>query len=87
MEVVHKKKTLIGKIIKVSSKETVKVEVESKFPHPKYGKIVMRHRGYLVHDDARVGQIEVGDIVKIEESRPISKLKKWIVVEKITKNN
>lgn len=67
-------------VTKLSSKNTIKVEIESKYQHPKYGKIIKSHRQYLVHvnDDQ---EIKVGDKVIIGEIRPLSKNKYWEVVK------
>lgn len=78
------KKTIVAKVVKLSSAQTVKVEVEQKFPHPKYSKIVKRHVRYLVHLPSNITGIESGDNVLIEESKPVSKLKKWVVLKKIS---
>jgi len=79
----HKRKTLIGKVVKVSTANTIKVEIESKYPHPKYGKIIKHHNTYMVNDSGKIGEINIGDIVKITECPPVSKMKKWEVIEKM----
>lgn len=78
------KKTLVAKVVKLSSAQTVKVEVEQKFPHPKYSKIVKRHVRYLAHLPAEITGIESDDNVLIEESKPVSKLKKWVVIKNLS---
>lgn len=77
------KRSLQGIVTKFSNENTVKVEVESKFPHPLYGKIIKRHKQYLVHIEKKVKDLEIGDEVIIEESRPISKNKSWKLVKKV----
>jgi small subunit ribosomal protein S17 len=77
-------RTLEGKVIKLSSKDTIKVRVESKHRHPKYGKIIATHRNYLVHYTE--SDVAVGDVVIIGESRKISKNKSWIFVNKVEKH-
>lgn len=77
------KRSLVAKVIKLSSLNTVKVELEQKFPHPKYSKIVKRHLWYLVECPVEFKDIEIGDKVLIEECRPISKTKKWIITKKV----
>lgn len=79
-----KRKTITGTIIKMSGANTAKVKVESKYPHPRYSKIVKHHTNYVVHvsNDYKV---EVGDQVKFSECAPVSKLKKWEIVEVLNK--
>lgn len=69
----------VGKVIAQSTEKTIKVEIEGIVQHPRYKKYVKRHTRFLVHDPENV--CKVGDIVRIEEIRPISKLKRWIVRE------
>jgi len=72
--------TLIGKVISNKMQKTVTVEVTSKAPHPKYGKIVDRKSKYYAHAN---DCIDVGTKVKIRKTRPLSKMKSWKVVEVI----
>ena len=69
-----------GEVIKVSSAKTVIVRIERSFTHPKYGKRLTDHVNVMVHDDLGVA---VGDIVNIEETRPVSKSKKHKIKEKL----
>lgn len=69
------KKTLIGEVIKLSSTHTIKVRVETKKTHPKYGKVIKSHKNYLVHYTG--SDLKVGDAIKIVEDRPVSKSKSW----------
>jgi small subunit ribosomal protein S17 len=75
------RKTLEGKVKKLSSEKTISVEVETKFPHPKYKKIVKKSKKYLVHNDGSVGDIKVGSRVIIQECNPVSKRKSWTVIK------
>ncbi len=75
------KKTLIGQIISTKMEKTVTVKVEQKFRHPIYKKVITRHKKYKAHNDKF--DLEKGDWVKIEETRPISKDKHFKVIEKI----
>jgi len=59
--------------------KTVVVAVERKFPHPLYGKQVKKTKKFYAHDEEN--KCNEGDIVRIRESRPLSKLKRWVVVE------
>lgn len=78
------KKVLEGKVVKLSSTNTIAVRVESKFPHPKYGRIVKTHKKYLVHVENDT-KLEVGDEVLITETKPLSKRKSWLFVNKVEK--
>ena len=75
------KKKLKGKVVSDSMDKTVVVEVERSKQHPKYKKRYQVHRKYKAHDEKN--EIEEGDEVVIEETRPISKDKRWRVIEKI----
>jgi len=72
------KKTLKGTIKAVSGPRTVRVEVVRTFHHPRYRKRVERSKSYLAHFE---GEAEIGQPVVIEESRPVSKRKRWRVIE------
>ena len=72
------KRILSGKICKATNKKTVVVEVERTFKHPIYKKYIKRSKKYHAHDETDA--LKVGDKVMIEETRPISKLKTWKVV-------
>lgn len=76
------KRKLIGTVVKLSSEKTVKVRVERKYPHPKYGRIVKEHKNYLVHCELG-DEIQINNVVEIQETRPVSKMKSWEVVRKI----
>ena len=73
------KKKLKGIIKRISGKNTVAVEVVRVFHHPRYRKRILTSKVYLVH--VADGDAPVGKSVTIEESRPISKTKRWVVVE------
>ena len=72
------KRILTGIICKSTNKKTVVVEVERTFKHPIYKKYIKRSKKYHAHDETDA--LRVGDKVMIEETRPISKLKTWKVV-------
>ena len=74
-------RTLVGKVVSDARDKTVSVLVERSVKHPLYGKIVKRFKKYHAHDE--INQYKIGDILKIEECKPISKTKSWIV-ESIT---
>ena len=70
-------RTLMGKVVSDKMDKTVSVLVERRVKHPLYGKIVRRSKKYLVHDETN--QAKMGDIVEIQEGRPISKNKSWVL--------
>ena len=74
------KKVLEGKVVSDKSDKTVVVEVKRRFVHPFYGKVILRSKKYHAHDENN--KFKKGDSVKIIESKPISKLKTWEVMEK-----
>jgi len=77
------RKTRVGTIIKNSMDKTIVVAVESHQKHPLYKKILKRIKKYKVHDPDQSGKI--GDVVRISETRPLSKTKRWRLVEVIRK--
>ena len=74
------KKILKGKIINDKSNKTVIVLVKRKYSHPFYGKVITSSKKYHVHDEKN--KFKIGDIVQIIESKPLSKKKKWEVINK-----
>lgn len=75
------KRTLIGKVVSDKMDKTVSVLIERRVKHPLYGKIVRRSKKYLAHDENN--QAKIGDTVEIQESRPISKNKSWVLIKVI----
>ena len=71
------RRILQGTVISTANDKTVVVEVERRFRHPLYGKFVKQNKKYKAHDENN--EFNVGDIVAIEEHRPISKTKSWVV--------
>lgn len=71
--------TKVGTVIAKNSSKTVKVLVERLERHPLYKKTIKRKRVFMVHDEHE--KCKIGDVVKIVETRPISKLKRWRVAE------
>ena len=74
------KKILKGKIINDKSNKTVIVLVKRKYSHPFYGKVITSSKKYHAHDEKN--KFKIGDIVQIIESKPLSKKKKWEVINK-----
>tara|TARA_B100000945_G_scaffold317046_1_gene319130 strand:- start:713 stop:943 length:231 start_codon:yes stop_codon:yes gene_type:complete len=74
------KRILQGYVVSSKSDKTIVVEVKRKFRHPFYGKVISRSKKYHAHDENN--KFKEGDVVKIIETKPISKLKTWQVIEK-----
>ena len=75
------KRVLTGQIVSDKTDKTVVVKVERRVKHPLYGKIIKRSKKYHAHDEAN--EFKAGETVRIEETRPISKLKTWKVIERV----
>ena len=75
----HRRKELIGRVVSDKMDKTVVVAVERRVPHPLYKRPVRKTKRYKVHDAENV--CHEGDQVRIEETRPLSKDKRWRVVE------
>ena len=75
-------RTKVGKVVSNKMQKTIVVAVERTVKHPKYGKIMKRRTKLHAHDENQVCQI--GNTVKIRESRPLSKTKSWVLVEVIS---
>lgn len=75
------KRILSGIVTSDKTDKTVTVLVERKVKHPLYGKIIRRSKKYHAHDEANA--FTIGDIVRIEETRPISKTKTWAVKDRV----
>jgi small subunit ribosomal protein S17 len=74
-----RKTTKVGTVIGAKMAKTVTVQVERQFRHPLYKKIVRTRQTFMAHDEQ--GKCKVGDVVRIIETRPISRHKRWRVVE------
>ncbi len=75
-------KTMIGTVVSDKMQKTIVVMIERTVKHPKYGKILRRRSKLHAHDENQV--CKIGNVVKIQESRPLSKLKNWVLVEVIS---
>jgi small subunit ribosomal protein S17 len=73
------KRVLQGVVVSSKNNKTIVVEVERRYTHPLLKKTVRRSKKYHAHDEKNV--FKVGDLVSIQESAPISKLKRWVVLE------
>jgi len=76
---VHKRKTRVGVVISDKMDKTIVVEHVARVPHPRFKKIVKKSKKYYVHDEK--GEAAIGDRVRIVETRPTSKLKRWSLAE------
>jgi small subunit ribosomal protein S17 len=72
-------KQRVGLVVSDKMEKTIVVAIENRAPHPKYRKIVVRTKRYKVHDEEN--KCKVGDRVRIQETRPLSRTKRWEVVD------
>ena len=77
----NRRKTRIGVVVGDKADKTITVQVERRFAHPLYGKQVAKTKRYQVHDEHN--EFRVGDTVRMIETRPLSKTKRWRVAELI----
>jgi small subunit ribosomal protein S17 len=73
------KKERIGIVVSNKAEKTIIVAVQTRYQHPKYGKILVKTKRYMAHDDHNT--CKAGDLVLLEESAPFSKNKKWNLKE------
>ncbi|OKH24411.1 30S ribosomal protein S17 [Hydrococcus rivularis NIES-593] len=77
-------KERVGVVVSNKMEKTVVVAVENRSPHPKYGKIVVKTKKFKAHDEDN--RCREGDRVRIRETRPLSRTKRWIVTEILNTN-
>jgi small subunit ribosomal protein S17 len=80
-----KRKERVGEVISSKMDKTIVVRVERRFPHPKFKKIVTGYKKFYAHDEKR--EAKVGDRVRLEETRPLSKTKRWRLVEVVERGS
>jgi small subunit ribosomal protein S17 len=73
------RKERVGEVISNKMAKTIVVRVERRFPHPRYKKVVTGYSKFYAHDEK--SEAKVGDRVRIEETRPLSKTKRWRLAE------
>ncbi len=73
----------MGRVLSDKMEKTVVVSVERRFRHPMFERVVRRSKKYMVHDEAN--ECRTGDLVRIQETRPLSKNKRWKVVDVLEK--
>jgi len=77
------RKVRVGTVVSDKMDKTIVVKVETRMPHSLYGKIVRKSKKYVAHDEEN--QSSVGDLVRIMETRPLSKTKRWRLVKILEK--
>jgi small subunit ribosomal protein S17 len=78
------RKERVGEVVSNKMQKTIVVRVERRFPHPKFKKVVTAFSKFYAHDEK--GDAKVGDKVRIMETRPLSKTKRWRLVEVVERN-
>ncbi len=79
-----KRKERVGEVIGNKMAKTIVVRVERRYPHPRFKKIVTGYKKLYAHDEK--GEAKVGDRVRLEETRPLSKTKRWRLVEVVERS-
>jgi small subunit ribosomal protein S17 len=74
-ETVHRKQEKLGQVVSTAMAKTIVVEVTRRTSHPLYRRVITKRKKFYAHDET--SQARLGDIVRIVESRPLSKLKRW----------
>jgi len=77
------RKELIGKVVSNKMQKTIVVEVTRKKSHPLYGRVISIRKKFYAHDEKQ--EAHIGDFVRLEETRPLSKLKRWTLKEILRK--
>ena len=80
----HRKERL-GEVISNKMAKTIVVQIERRFPHARYKKVITAYSKFYAHDEK--AEAKVGDKVRIEETRPLSKLKRWRLVAVVEKSS
>ncbi|MEJ0089245.1 MAG: 30S ribosomal protein S17 [Limisphaerales bacterium] len=78
------RKERVGEVVSNKMAKTIVVKVERRFPHPQYKKIITAYTKFYAHDEKN--EAKIGDRVRIEETRPLSKTKCWRLVEVVERN-
>jgi len=77
-------KELVGEVVSDKMNKTIVVKVSRRVRHPKYHKVITKHKKFYAHDEK--GEAGIGDSVRIVASRPLSKLKRWTLAEIVVKS-
>jgi small subunit ribosomal protein S17 len=78
-----RRKEVVGEVVANRMQKTIVVKVTRKKSHPFYGRVIARNKKFYAHDETN--QAHIGDVVRIEETRPLSKLKRWTLKEIVRK--
>ena len=78
-------KEKIGIVVSTKMQKTIVIKIESRFPHPIYSKTIVKTKKYLAHDETE--DCNIGDLVMIQECRPLSKRKRWKLGNIISKSS
>ena len=78
-------KQQVGIVISDKMQKTIVVKIESRYPHPMYSKTLVKTKKYLAHDESE--ECNIGDQVLLHECRPLSKRKRWKLVEVLSKSS
>ena len=79
------RKERVGEVISNKMAKTIVVQIERRFPHARYKKVITAYSKFYAHDEK--AEAKVGDKVRIEETRPLSKLKRWRLVAVVEKSS
>lgn len=79
------RKERVGEVVSDKMSKTIVVRVERRFPHPRFKKVVTAYKKFYAHDEKR--EAKVGDRVRIQETRPISRTKSWRLVEVVERGS
>jgi small subunit ribosomal protein S17 len=79
------RKERVGEVLPSKMAKTIVVRVERRYPHPKFKKVVTGYKKFYAHDEK--AEAKPGDRVRIEETRPISKMKRWRLVEVVERGS
>jgi len=77
------RKTLVGEVVSTKMQKTIVVEVDRRKAHGLYKRVIARSKKFYAHDEKNVAH--VGDVVRLEETRPMSRLKRWRLIEIVRK--
>jgi small subunit ribosomal protein S17 len=78
-----RRKEVVGEVVSNKMHKTIVVQVTRKKAHPFYGRVIARNKKFYAHDESN--QAHVGDVVRLEETRPLSKLKRWKLKDVVRK--
>ena len=79
-----RRKEVVGEVVSNKMHKTIVVKVTRKKAHPFYGRVIARNRKFYAHDEKN--EAHVGDVVRLEETRPLSKLKRWQLKDIVRKS-